>query len=40
MENQTVSIVIPAYDEEEAIGGSLEAIIKAMEGSSYTISLD
>jgi glycosyltransferase involved in cell wall biosynthesis len=34
-----VSIVIPVYNEEEAIGDDLDTIIATMEGSGYTYEL-
>lgn len=34
-----VSIVIPVYNEEEAIGNDLDTIIATMEGSSYTYEI-
>lgn len=34
-----ISIVIPAYDEEEAIGVDLDAIRKAMDASPYTYEI-
>jgi len=39
MENPMVSIVIPAYNEEEAIGSDLDTIIRAMEGSGYSYEI-